>query len=461
MPPARPASDAPKGRNITAQGKAPGHRPTTNPSPEGAWPLVAIHDIARHHSGNSKLIKGKLFDSPGPGRFAGFSASGQDVWLDSFDREGDAIIVSAVGARCGKCFIAQSKWSAIANTHVVWPDEEKVDLKYLWYLLNNEDFWVRSGSAQPFVATRKTFEKEIPLPPLPEQRRIVARIEELFSRLDAGVAALRQARAQLQRYRQSVLTAAVTGQLTQAWREQHSDTEPADELLKRILKQRREQWNGRGKYKEPFAPTTDHDLPENWVSATSDQLLHFVTSGSRGWAEYYSEEGAIFLRIGNLEHEDIALDLGDIQRVMPPEGAEGSRTRVQTNDILISITADVGMVALVDTNIGEAYINQHVALARPSDEVNPRFFAWLLASKPTKAQWKLLQRGATKVGLGLDDIRAVQLGLPPLAEQHQIVAEVEARTTAIDHLEAELDRQITRSNRLRQSTLAAAFSGFI
>jgi type I restriction enzyme S subunit len=183
-----------------------------------------------------------------------------------------------------------------------------------------------------------------------------------------------------------------------------------------------------------------------------------VTSGSRGWAEYYSEEGAIFLRIGNLEHEDIALDLDDIQRVMPPEGAEGSRTRVQTNDILISITADVGMVALVDTDIGEAYINQHVALARPSDEVNPRFLAWLLASKPTKTQWKLLQRGATKVGLGLDDIRAVQLGLPPLAEQHQIVAEVEARTSAIDHLEAELDRQITRSNRLRQSTLASAFS---
>ena len=176
-------SKAPTGRKTTAQGNALENRTPMNSSPEGAWPLVAIHEITRHHSGNSKLIKGKLLDTPGPGRFAGFSASGQDVWLDSFDREGDAIIVSAVGARCGKCFIARGKWSAIANTHVVWPDQEKVDLKYLWYLLNDEDFWVRSGSAQPFVATRKTFEKEIPLPPLPVQRRIVARIEELFSRL--------------------------------------------------------------------------------------------------------------------------------------------------------------------------------------------------------------------------------------------------------------------------------------
>ena len=99
------------------------------------------------------------------------------------------------------------------------------------------------------------FKSSIPLPPLPEQRRIVARIEELFSRLDAGVAALRHAKAQLQRYRQSVLAAAVTGQLTQAWREQHPDTEPAEELLERILEQRREQWNGRGKYKEPLDPT--------------------------------------------------------------------------------------------------------------------------------------------------------------------------------------------------------------
>jgi type I restriction enzyme S subunit len=397
--------------------------------------------------------------------------------------EPNSVLVSCIG-NLGKTAINGRKvaFNQQINAAVF---NEGVEPKYGFYFFQSSSARrqlenLSSATTIAIVNKSKFQSVKIPIAPLPEQRRIVARIEELFSRLDAGVAALRQAKAQLKRYRQSVLAAAVTGQLTQAWREQKvaeasrlsspdknqrqdaSATLPyesAEDLLKRILKQRREQWNGRGKYKEPVAPTTAHDLPKNWVSATSDQLVHFVTSGSRGWAEYYSEEGAIFLRIGNLEHEDIALDLDDIQRVMPPEGAEGSRTRVQTNDILISITADVGMVALVDTDIGEAYINQHVALARPSDEVNPRFLAWLLASKPTKTQWKLLQRGATKVGLGLDDIRAVQLGLPPLAEQHQIVAEVEARTSAIDHLEAELDRQITRSNRLRQATLSAAFAG--
>ncbi len=87
--------------------------------------VIPLDRVARHHSGNSKLIKGKLHDAPAENLFPAFSATGQDVWRDAFDREGDAIIISAVGARCGKCFLARGRWSAIANTHVVWPDPNK------------------------------------------------------------------------------------------------------------------------------------------------------------------------------------------------------------------------------------------------------------------------------------------------------------------------------------------------
>ncbi|HEX7618263.1 MAG TPA: hypothetical protein VF480_06055, partial [Verrucomicrobiae bacterium] len=163
---------APTGRKKIAQGKehsdaALGHASQNTSSPGGAKENgnasyhIALDRVARHHSGNSKLIKGKLHDAPAENLFPAFSATGQDVWRDAFDREGDAIIISAVGARCGKCFLARGRWSAIANTHVVWPDPEKADIKFLWYLLNDEQFWIRSGSAQPFVAVRKTFEKEI------------------------------------------------------------------------------------------------------------------------------------------------------------------------------------------------------------------------------------------------------------------------------------------------------------
>ncbi|MCZ6672543.1 MAG: restriction endonuclease subunit S [Verrucomicrobia bacterium] len=185
-----------------------------------------------------------------------------------------------------------------------------------------------------------------------------------------------------------------------------------------------------------------------------------VTSGSRGWAKYYSDEGLLFLRVGNLDHNSIRLDLSDVQRVKPPAGAEGTRTKVETGDILISITADVGMIALVPTDLDDAYINQHVSLARPLNGFCREYLAWYLAARDGgQKRFLQLQRGATKVGLGLDDIRAVPVPLPPLTEQQEIVAEVERRLSVIEKLEAEVTSNLKRADRLRQSILQQAFQG--
>ena len=172
--------------------------------PEG-WRWVRLEEVCRTQSGNSKLIKGRLHNRYEPGLYPGFSASGQDVWLDHYEHEGHAIILSAVGARCGKCFLADGKWSAIANTHIIWPSEDKVDIYYLYYLINDEGFWIRSQSAQPFVKVSETKEQLIPLPPLPEQRRIVARIEELMARVREAQRLRQQAREDAERLWQAVL----------------------------------------------------------------------------------------------------------------------------------------------------------------------------------------------------------------------------------------------------------------
>ena len=158
---------------------------------------------------------------------------------------------------------------------------EGVERKYLFYFLlqhRRELIKLGAGGAQPNISQGIVRDVEVPIAPLPDQHRIVARIEELFSRLDAGVAALRHAKAQLQRYRQSVLAAAVTGQLTQGWREQHPDTEPAEDLLKRILEDRQKNWGGRGKYKQPnpveiSAGTPAAEKPSHWPPVNLDMIV--------------------------------------------------------------------------------------------------------------------------------------------------------------------------------------------
>src|SRR5436309_3496653 len=115
------------------------------------WHRTPLSGVVEARSGNSKLIKGKLPSQPSPELWPAFSASGQDVWRDDWEYEGNAVIISAVGARCGKCFLARGRWSAIANTHVVFPNESVIDHRFLWYLINDEHYWVKSGTAQPFV----------------------------------------------------------------------------------------------------------------------------------------------------------------------------------------------------------------------------------------------------------------------------------------------------------------------
>lgn len=408
-------------------------------------------------------------------------------------KEGDILLTCAgPRVRCGvSCLVRQTRKRLMMSGKMyrfrVNPEEH--DARYIEAFLQTErarqaiDKMKTGSSDSGLNLTHERFRQlPVPVAPLPEQRRIVAEIEKQFTRLESGVAALRRVQANLKRYRAAVLKAACEGKLVPTEHElskakgrskkdettssflTHTSSlyESGEALLRRILTERRQNWQGRGKYKEPVPPDTANlsQLPEGWIWCISDAIFSFITSGSRGWAEFYSDSGPLFLRIGNLEHEDIRLDLSELQHVTPPKGAEGTRTVVQPNDILISITADVGMVGLVPDGLGEAYINQHVALARPLPGVNPAYIAfYLCASEGGWGHLKKLQRGATKVGLGLDDIRSVPIPLPPLAEQTRIVAEVERRLSVVEELESVVTANLQRAVRLRQSILQKAFTG--
>ncbi|MGC3958424.1 MAG: restriction endonuclease subunit S [Verrucomicrobiota bacterium] len=424
--------------------------------------------MTRHHSGNGKLIKGKLNDAPADGLFPAYSASGQDVWRDAFEHEGDAIIVSAVGARCGKCFLASGKWSAIANTHVVWPDVEKIDRKFLWYRVNDERFWERSGSAQPFVVVRKTFERDFLLPPLPEQGRIVSEIEKQFTRLEAGVAALRRVQANLKRYRAAVLKAACEGQLVPTEAElQKSEGrgqkqfESGEQLLKRILAERRKNWTGRGQYKEPAAPDTANlpTLPEGWKWASVEQLAALVQYGSSAKTSE-NDTGIPVLRMGNIDDGKLVFDK---LKYLPKAHDEFPELLLQKGDLLFNRTNSaelVGKTAVFRGTPEPCSFASYLIRVRLCAGCVPDLVAYYINSVFGRA-WiaGCVSQQVGQANVNGTKLQALAIPLPPLAEQTRIVAEVERRLSVVEEMESVVSANLQRATRLRQSVLQKAFTG--
>lgn len=263
----------------------------------------------------------------------------------------------------------------------------------------------------------------VPVPPLPEQQRIVDRIENLFAKLDEAKQKAQNALDSFETRKAALLHKAFTGELTAQWRKEHSV--------------------GMG----------------SWEARTSTQLFEYVTSGSRGWAKYYADNGDIFVRMGNLNHGTIELDLSDIQYVNLPGQTEGQRTKLQKNDILISITADIGMVGIVREMEQNAYINQHIALARPTAKDNAEFLAWYLISDVGLQQMRKKQRGATKIGLGLDDIRSLELLIPTREEQDEVVYILDNLLTKEQQAKEAAEGVLEQIDLIKKSILARAFCG--
>lgn len=192
------------------------------------------------------------------------------------------------------------------------------------------------------------------------------------------------------------------------------------------------------------------------------RLIEFLTSGSRGWGDYYADAGERFLRIGNLPRTDLAIR-GEVQYVDLPSGVtEGERTRLAAGDILFSITAYLGSVAVVEGDWVGGYVSQHVALCRvDTSRVLPRFLGWAMLSTSGQNQLRQGAEGGTKQQLALDDIRDLQVPLPSLAEQHRVAAYLDEQTAKIDTLIAETETFIDLARERRSALITAAVTGKI
>ena len=316
------------------------------------------------------------------------------------------------------------------------------------------------------------------IPPADEQVRIVEKIEELTSRLDAGVLALEHARVKLRRYRAAVMRDAIEGKLTEEWRFKHP-AETGESLIHSIISKRRRRWEReqiekyaasnsepprgwQARYREPVGPDTiGLPLPPNgWAVASLDQLTSIITSGSRDWSQYYGEGSGTFLMAQNVRPGK--LDLSYRQPVDPPEDdRDRVRSQVEQDDVLITIVgANTGDVCRVPSELPEHYVCQSVALLRPVEPRTAAFIeAYLVSDENGQRQFGRYFYGAGRPHLSFDQIKMTAVFLPPLAEQAQVMVEIDRRLSIVDEVEAQIDANLRRSARLRQGILQRAFEG--
>lgn len=348
-------------------------------------PLEEVSDIIQ---GGRHKLSGLQFV---PSGYPAFGAGGLNGYLESYEFDEDAVVLSSIGARCGKCFFATGRWSSLANTQIIRPNRKLADARFLWFQLNDEARWPRSGTGQPFIKPSDVKSHRVMLPELAEQRRIAERL---------GQADL------LRRTRRYAL-------------------ELTDTFLPAA-------------FLEFFGDSATNPLGLPVVEL--GDFLSFITSGSRGWADYYAAEGARFIRSLDVQMNSISDE--DAVFVEPPDNAEADRTRVIPGDVLLTITGSkIGRVATVPDRLNGAYISQHVAILRLKAGLLPEFLSMFLSLESGgQQQIARSQYGQTKPGLNLDQIREMRVPLPQVNDQQKFL-EILRRTNRLRAANQEALRQ--------------------
>ncbi|WP_156648439.1 restriction endonuclease subunit S [Methylobacterium sp. Leaf108] len=203
------------------------------------------------------------------------------------------------------------------------------------------------------------------------------------------------------------------------------------------------------------------DVPEDWKVQRLRSVSSRITSGSRGWSRYAADQGPLFIRIANLSRNGLHLRYGDTVRLVLPikELGEASRTRARAGDLLLSITAFIGSVAVVPDDLGEAYVSQHVACCRLIPEVNARWIGYVLLSPVGQTHGTLSMYGGTKQGLSLNDVKNYIVLLPPRHVQDELVQFIDRSTQEISDSISAVENEISLLQEFRTRLIADVVTG--
>lgn len=392
---------------------------------------------------------------------------------------GDVLL--SIRAPVGPTNIAKNR-SCIGRGLAAIRAEQGINTLYLFYFFRHIESWLsEQGTGSTFTAISGQFVKQLKcaIAPSNEQTRIVEKLEELFSDLDAGVAELKAAQKKLAQYRQSLLKAAVEGELTAEWRIKNKPKETGAQLLERILKERRTRWEEKQltkfkeqgktppkgwqtKYPEPVQPDTTNlpELPEGWVWASVEQIC--PDDIANGKSVPTTTSGPKVLRLTAVKAGRI--DLGEYKCGVWSE-RDAKPFFVKNGDVLIvrgngslSLVGRAGLVSGVTSDI--AYPDTMIRVRVLDSIVLP---AWLsLVWDSALIRDHLQTRARTSAGIykiAQPDIISALIPVPPLFEQKAIIVSLEEADHKIQRIENSLNLGFNQAAAQRKNILKSAFSG--
>lgn len=318
-----------------------------------------------------------IFSDYKQGLYPCFGGNGIRGYVSDYTHDGEFPLIGRQGALCGNINLASGKFHATEHAVVVQP-KINMNIHWLYYALIAMNLGqYATGAAQPGLAVSKLETLTITVP----SRSTQDKAEKSLSQVEKLISLRKQ-------------------QLTKL-----------DELVK-------------ARFFEMFGDAKLN--PYNFSCNSLSEYILFLTSGSRGWSRYFTDSGKYFITIKNVKN--CRITLRDVQYVTPPDNAEAKRTKIQENDLLISITADLGRTGVVTKEIAEhgAYINQHLTCIRLNlKKVNPIYVAYYMESDAGKEQFASKNQSAVKAGLNFNAINSLKLIVPPLSLQNDFAAFVE------------------------------------
>lgn len=433
-----------------------GYTASSNPSPVGPK-MLRITDIQNDRVDWNKVPFCKINNDD----------------IEKYRLKNGDIVFARTGATVGKSFLINGSIpdSVFASYLIRIILYHRLLSKYVYYFFKTSNYWKQisqssAGIGQPNVNATKLSNIEIPLPPLPEQHRIVAKIEELFTKLDAGVEALRKAKALLKQYRQSVLKAAVEGKLTEEWRKEHAgEIEPASVLLERIQAERKARLGSKYKPPKPIDTSKLPELPEGWgwaniedVGANERNAIVDGPFGSNLKVVHYDPNGQI--PVVSITNIDEGYNDRNLRYINHNKFNEIKRSAIKPGDILMAkIGSSYGKCGYYPDNMPIGIIPANMLKVTVNCSVNKSYLFHYFKSLSFKRRLDKIMKSTAQPAFNVTTFKNIAVPLPPKIEQDIIVMELSRLISLIDESDQIIDAELKRSQSLRQSILKRAFEG--